>query len=282
MEELNFRYSQDTALLKKNILIRQKEQKLDELSNSLVIIVLLFVIAVLVVYFVIINLKKKHELNYSRQVAIITKLRMENVRNQISPHFIFNVLNSMVPDLKEHSVLNKSVESLIQSIRGNLVASEKIALPIEEEVKNVKSYLGLLENLQSKLPKVQWEIADDVDLDIPILSMCIQIPVENAVKYAFADRTENDLLEIKILKEERNIKIEVTDNGVGFDPSKHIGGSRGTGTGLKILYKTIDLLNRKNSDKVEFDIQNNRAMDVDSSGTKVTIKIPLGFNFHYE
>lgn len=81
-----------------------------------------------------------------------------------------------------------------------------------------------------------------------IPAMCIQIPVENVVKYAFEDKSEDDLLEIIIKQDEGFLWINIIDNGKGFDSAymSHISES-GTGSGLKILYKTIALLNTKNN-----------------------------------
>lgn len=280
IEEINFRYSQDTTLLRKDILINQNEQKVLRLNFTLITLVALFIILILAITVIIFYLKRKRELEYAKQIELITRLRMENVRNRISPHFMFNVLNSLMPDLKEHPGLNKPVDYLIESIRGNLSASEQIAVELEEEIRNVKNYLNLLHSLRWELPKIDWNIDKGIDLQTKILSMCLQIPVENAIKYAFDERTGNNLLQIHIFNKDNCLLIKIEDNGIGFDPANQTHSAKGTGNGLKILYKTIEILNLKNSNKIEFDIRNKASLLPVQKGTIVTLKIPL--NYKYE
>ena len=61
--------------------------------------------------------------------------------------------------------------------------------------------------------------------------MSIQIPVENALKYAFEDNDEQtNTLSIHISKEDRNLSISIRDNGSGYDPGKHSNSNGSTGT----------------------------------------------------
>jgi hypothetical protein len=50
----------------------------------------------------------------------------------------------------------------------------------------------------------------------------------------------------------------------------------GTGTGLKVIYQTIELLNAKNEEKIEFTILADR---VSGDGTRVSIFIPLNYSY---
>ena len=273
--EIDSRYRQDTTLLKQEILISQKEQKVSELQTVSLLITSLFIICIIIVFFIFIHTRKKRELQYSKQMATIAKLRMENVRNRISPHFMFNILNSMMPSLRDH----KSLEFLMQLIRGNLLVSEKIAVHLEEEISIVRNYLALLESVGELTPKVEWNIDPDVDMQVLLPSMILQIPVENAVKYAFKDNSPKNQIKITINSQDKKLHITIEDNGVGYDPGKHTNSKRGTGNGLKILYKTIEILNVKNQQRIEFNIENEINISSDKNGTKVFIRIPLDYKY---
>lgn len=280
IEELNFRYSQDTTVLKKSLIIQQNEQQVMRLNYLLTFLISFFVIAVLIIFVARTYRKRKQEQEYAKQVGLITELRMENVRNRMSPHFIFNALNSLMPGLREHPDLNKPVEYLIRSIRGNLTNSDKMTIALEDEIQNVKNYICLLESLKWKLPTIAWEVDKNVDLHISVPSMSIQIPVENVIKYAFEEKTEDDLLEISIQNDGVSVLINITDNGTGFNPEIQKPGNSGTGNGLKILYKTIEILNARNVEKIKFNIQNKQHINPDLHGTSITMNIPL--NYKYE
>lgn len=280
MEEMNFRYSQDTMLLKKDLLIRRHEQKAQQMNYTLVLSLSIFIIAALITAITLIYRRRKNEQRYAAQVATIAKLRMQSVQNRMSPHFIFNALNSLMPNLREHPDLDKPVEYLVKAIRNNLTAPDKISVEAGEEIKHVQNYLDLLESLKYELPVIRWNIHSNTNLATMIPAMCIQIPVENAVKYAFEEKREDNLLEITINQDEKYLWIKISDNGKGFDSNNPAYTSaKGTGSGLKILYKTIELINAKNTEKATFQIQNNANTDASLHGTTVLIKIPQDFNY---
>ena len=190
-------------------------------------------------------------------MALATQLRMENIRNRISPHYMFNVLNTVMPTFKQYSELAHPLQLLIQVLRGNLLASEKMAVELQEEIELVKNYIALRKETNPNTIHIEWEITEQVPLQTLIPSMSIQIPVENALKYAFEDNDEQtNTLSIHISKEDRNLSISIRDNGSGYDPGKHSNSKRSTGNGLKVLFRTIELLNSKNTEKIIFDIRN--------------------------
>lgn len=278
--EIDFRYRQDTILMKQNFELTNREHKIVQLKRTNLLVFSLLGVFILLAVIIAIYRRKKRELQRVRQMATITKLRMESIRNRISPHFMFNVLNSVVPNLREYSDLTKPMQLLIESIRGNLLVSEKIALTLSEEIGIVKNYLALLESINtSSHPRVVWSVEPDVDLNILVPSMIIQIPVENAIKYAFEKQDSGNLLEINIAVKDNFIYIGVRDNGIGFDPGRVSHSRKGTGTGLHILYKTIEMLNVINQEKMEFDIKNEVNISSDKQGTSVLIKIPIEYKY---
>lgn len=278
IEEMKFRYSQDTTILKKDLFIKQQERKVQQMRNTLAFVFLGIIILVLSLIIVGIYRRKKHETYRATQTATISRLRLENVQNRMSPHFIFNVLNTLIPDLKAHPKLSQSVGYLIKAIRSNLTVSEQLTIQAETEVENVKNYIELLKCTQHELPAIQWDIANSVDLQILIPAMCIQIPVENALKYAFDEDREDNQLAIQIRQDANFLYIDICDNGKGFQVNHQQQNNKGTGSGLKILRKTMDLLNDKNTEKADFQIQENY-IDNQAQGTKVSIQIPLAYNY---
>ncbi len=278
--EIDSRYRQDTTVMKRDVLIAQKEQKVQKFRNVSLVLILAIVLIALAVIFIVIYNRRKNELRHSRQMSAMTKLRMENVRNRVSPHFILNVLNSIVPGMREHKNLNRSVQLLMQSIRNSLLISEEPAISLEEEIGIVKNYVELRKTIDPDIPELQWNIAPGIDLNTMLPSMILQIPIENSLKYAFnPDDTGKQIL-IDIAQKNDTIFIVIEDNGIGFNPSRQQVSAQGTGTGLKILYRTIELLNEKNYRKIRFSIQNQADIDANRHGTKVSIEIPV--DFHYD
>jgi len=280
IEEMEMRYRQDTTLLRKDLRIATVEKRASRWQNIASICLLaLMLFATATAAFVLYS-RRKREQEYRRQVAIVTGLRMEIVRNRVSPHFVFNALSVMLPSLDQHKELERPFRLLIEMLRNNLRASERLAVSLEEETNLVKNFLQLQEIGKHRNIKVHWQMADDVPPDVRIPSMSIQIPVENAVKYAFTSEQEDASIEIHISRQTNLICIEIDDNGVGF----HQAGSgafseRGTGNGLKMLRRTVELLNTRNQYQMAFSIENKNSISDDSHGTRVSIIVPMEYKF---
>lgn len=81
-------------------------------------------------------------------------------------------------------------------------------------------------------------------------------------------------LTISINKSHSGIIVCIQDNGLGYKPELNTK-TRGTGTGLHVIFQTIHLLNQKNRNKINFDIKNLEQ----ESGTIVIIEIPKDYTY---
>jgi len=278
--EMEMRYRQDTTLLRKDLRIAVVEKSASRWQNIALLSLLLLVLIATAAGAFILYTRRKREQEYRRQVAIVTGLRMEIVRNRVQPHFVFNALNVMIPSLEQHKELERPFRLLIQMLRNNLRASEQVAVPLEEEMGLVKNFLMLHEIGGRHKIAVNWQVADDVPADARIPSMAIQIPVENAVKYAFMPEQKEPRIDVRITRMNNMIGIVIDDNGVGFQPGATGAFSeRGTGSGLKMLRRTVELLNLRNSIKMIFEIENKQQLTHGSHGTRVTLLVPFDYHF---
>lgn len=274
--EIDLRYEQNTALINKDLLIEKQASQISNLvlTRFIWILISIFIITLfVVVYF---YMKKRRDLQWMKYMDRITKLRMENIRNRISPHFIFNVLNNEIGYLEADK--RKSLHTLMKLLRKNLEITERISITLTEELDFVKSYIELeCKNLGDDF-HLGWEVDSRIDLSkVFILPMFIQIPVENAIKHALRSKEGSKILYISVAKEEDGVLILVRDNGAGYFP-RHTCQTRGTGTGLKVLYQTIQLLNKKNAKKIVFTIQRIEEQE-EICGTEVSIHIPNTYKF---
>ena len=176
----------------------------------------------------------------------------------------------------------KPLHLLVQAIRNNLLVSEKIAITLSEEIEIVRNFLDLKQSINKEFPTIKWEMAEKVDMQTLIPSMIMQIPIENAIKYAFDSYEEgnNNSLTIKISETNEMLSIYIEDNGTGYNPDRFANSAKGTGTGLKVLFRTIDLLNTKNQQKIEFKIENLGTLSTELHGTKVSVIIPAKYNYN--
>lgn len=106
--------------------------------------------------------------------------------------------------------------------------------------------------------------------------MFIQIPVENAIKHGLRGIEGERRLNISCRRCNDGLQIVVVNNGLGYKPQMF---SSGTGTGMKAIYQTILLLNKRNSRKITFDIGEAFPESSGNQGTRVQIFVPDNFSF---
>ena len=275
IEEINLRYQQDTTLLNKDILINKQEERAQKLNQNLIVSIASFFIFALIASIAYILKRKKAETILAEQKTAITKLRMENIQNRITPHFIFNALNALMPSLRKHDELKIPIENLIESIRNSLNYSDKMSVALKDEMQHVKTDISLLYSLNYELPEINWAVDYNIHTSTLIPAMCIQIPVENALKYAFDEHKAGNRVTILVENISDFMRISISDNGKGLQSGMGHDKKRGTGTGLKIIMKTIEILNTKNSNKIEFNITDTH----NQHGTTATISIPYNYKF---
>lgn len=153
---------------------------------------------------------------YDKQLA---ELKVESLRSQMNPHFLFNSLNAIklyiIDNEKENAVyyLNK----FSKLIRKILAVTREKEITLYEEVETIKLYLDI-ENIRfNNEIKVTINIDEKLSIDtIKIPSLILQPFVENAIWHGLSLKNKNKKLNISIHKnEDSHIKIIIEDNGIG-------------------------------------------------------------------
>lgn len=291
VQENELRFKQDTAIVRRDLILQstQAEAKSSRLILLLVIGLLVVGVLALVVFYRYKSLRHKHQ--HREEMNRMMALKMENVRNRFSPHFVFNVLNIFISNLPK-GVNVKPLRLLIQVLRANLLTCDQVAVSLEDELQMVMSYSSLRHETNPWLPMPRFDIAKEVDMTLMLPSMILQIPVENALKHAFVgmeESGEKPQLDVKIWIEDGMLRIDVIDNGCGGVGAVAGMGTRkanaaaSTGTGLRILNSTIEMLNAGNARKLYFRMQS-RAGAADGGsdrqkGMCVSIGVPCEYDY---
>lgn len=291
VQENELRFKQDTAIVRRDLTLQstQAEAKSSRLILLLVIGLLVVGVLALVVFYRYKSLRHKHQ--HREEMNRMMALKMENVRNRFSPHFVFNVLNIFISNLPK-GVNVKPLRLLIQVLRANLLTCDQVAVSLEDELQMVMSYSALRHETNPLLPMPRFDIAKEVNMSLMLPSMILQIPVENALKHAFVgmeESGEKPLLDVKVWIEDGMLRIDVIDNGCGGVGAVAGMGTRktnaaaSTGTGLRILNSTIEMLNAGNVRKLYFKMQSRAGAAGGGSdrqkGMCVSIGVPCEYDY---
>ena len=272
--DLTLRYQQDSTLMAHRVLLQEQKNKVLVLRQTQFVVFAVAVVSILTAVFLYLYSKKKRALLLARNHRTVSTLRLENIRNRLSLHFIFNVLNR---EMAERNVEGKQeLSSLVKLMRRNLELAEQLCVTLAEELDFVKTYINL--ERRSLGPDFHSELKIEKDVQpeqIRIPSMMIQIPVENAVKHALREKEGERNLWVSVCRRGSGICIKITDNGGGYRPDSR---NRGTGTGMKVIMQTIQILNNKNKEAIDV-LVHNVSLQSGEMGCEVTFWLPDNYDY---
>ena len=272
--DLTLRYQQDSTLIAHRVLLQEQKNKVLVLRQTQFVVFAVAVVSILTAVFLYLYSKKKRALLLARNHRTVSTLRLENIRNRLSPHFIFNMLNR---EMAERNVEEKQeLSSLVKLMRRNLELAEQLCVTLAEELDFVKTYINL--ERRSLGPDFHSELKIEKDVQpeqIRIPSMMIQIPVENAVKHALREKEGEGNLWVSVCRRGNGICIKITDNGGGYRPDSR---NRGTGTGMKVIMQTIQILNNKNKEAIDV-LVHNVSLQSGEMGCEVTFWLPDNYDY---
>lgn len=172
----------------------------------------------------------------------LSNARLNALRFQLQPHFLFNTLNT-ISSLMEIDVKKgqKIVSELGNLLRFVLEKEKKHIISLKEELDFVKSYLDIEEVRFHDRLNIDYQIDKSI-LDTQIPSLLLQPLVENAIKHGFSNRPEGGSIELHARPYGDGILLRVKDDGNGLLVENNEQTSRGIGLNnvkerLELLYK---------------------------------------------
>lgn len=213
-----------------------------------------FSIAIIVgLIFIFVFRRIKSNLREEKMMNKIITLRQENLRNRVTPHFIYNALNHELHNTSHG--MPSHLDSLVSLIRRQQIVASEMLIPFAEELKFVDDYIRVMGDDHLNYT---YSIEPDIDPEFLFPSMTLQILVENAFKHGFPSLAPDAerRLDISVRHAERGrIAVSVFNNGTSA-PSADT-----SGTGLRVLLETIRLINDRQHTNIEFRIESEAEME---------------------
>lgn len=205
----------------------------------------------------------------------IAALQIKAISNNINPHFTLNILNSIGSLYASSDIYTAEMAmgKFAKMLRTALLSSDRIAIPLSDEVSFAQNYLELEKIRMNGNLNYEIVVDETVPSNISVPKMLIHTFVENAIKHGLKQlpQDEERMLDINISAEDKYLQIIIEDNGVGMRQPKQIE-TFSTGQGLKILDEIIKLYTQLEGNKINYKISDSI---LHKSGTRVLIKISL-------
>lgn len=217
-----------------------------------------------------------HERELAEANKKVGEMKLMALRSVMSPHFVFNVLNSIQYYIAKNDRRNaiSYLSTFSKLIRSILTHSVNNKIRLSEELDMLKNYIDLeLIRFEQKFT-YSINVDDDIDAEgIEIPSLLIQPFVENAILHGLYARKNAGKLDITVRNGADKVLFVIEDNGIGRKAAREMKSknlSSHKSVGIKLTEERLKLINR--SQDVSLDIEDLVDGDV-ALGTRVVISV---------
>jgi two-component sensor histidine kinase len=208
---------------------------------------------------------REGQVTAARLEAQLAAARLDGLRGQLQPHFLFNSLHSIASLARAGDTAGvvRLIAGLSDLLR-HLLDSRVTHQPLREELALVDKYLDIHRVRFGDRLRVSIDVSDTVqEASVPLL--IVQPLVENSLRHGFASRIEPGTIVIRARRVADALVLDVVDDGVGLPNGWTLDDS--SGTGLRNLASRL---------AVEFgDRQSLDVRPADGGGTHVTVTLPF-------
>jgi two-component system, LytTR family, sensor kinase len=155
----------------------------------------------------------EHRLQEQEKLLLAAKI--ESLKSQINPHFLFNTLTSISSLIRAEPDTARTLIIRLSALLRRLLRSHQHFVSLREELEAIDEYLDIEVIRFGPKLKVNKDIDPDT-LDLIVPSMILQPLVENSIKHGFSRKVGPGSITIRSHRENGRAVIEVEDDGMGF------------------------------------------------------------------
>jgi two-component sensor histidine kinase len=193
--------------------------------------------------------------------AQLAHARLENLRLQLQPHFLFNALNtisSVVYD--DPRKADAMIAGLADLLRRTITDADTQLVPLGREIETLELYLNIMRRRFEDKLDVDVRVAPEVETAL-VPHLLLQPLVENAIRHGADPRSHAVSVTLLAEREGSNIHVRIRDRGRGL-PDGDV--RRGTG-----LSNTAERLERLYGREHRLAFEN-----CDGGGLQVSVLVP--------
>jgi two-component system, LytTR family, sensor kinase len=186
---------------------------------------------------------RERELRATQLEGQLVKARLQTLKSQLQPHFLFNTLHSISAlMLTDVDAADRMMTSLSDLLRMSLEDNGNQITTLKREIEFLDVYLDIEKTRFDDRFRVVFDV-DPQCLDAQVPHLLLQPLVENAVRHGVSRRLSSGKIEVVAKHQEMKLDLWVRDNGPGIlqpseTPVSHGLGLRLTRERLMALYGT--------------------------------------------
>ncbi|GAB5517937.1 MAG: hypothetical protein RhofKO_01880 [Rhodothermales bacterium] len=194
--------------------------------------------------------------------AAAHQARLDALRFQLNPHFLFNSLNAVSTLVAEHdtTAANRMLARLGDFLRLTLDAPDATCVPLAQELDYAERYLAIEQVRFGDRLRVDIDVAPQV-LDATVPALLLQPLLENAIQHGIDARPEGGTIRLTAQALGTQLLLSLSDDGRGLPPEMQ------EGVGLK---NTRARLQQHYGDAHRFTLTR-----VDGGGVRIDLVLPF-------
>lgn len=169
------------------------------------------------------------ELRLERMERNFSQARLNALRMQLDPHFLFNALNTVSSQVERNPRLARAmIGHLGDLLRLSLDARERPEIPLAEELAFLEHYVAIQKIRFADNLGIEIQVDPDVKYAL-VPCLIVQPLVENAIRHGISGRASGGTVTVIARQDRGRLEILVADDGVGLPPGWTLETSSGMG-----------------------------------------------------
>jgi tetratricopeptide (TPR) repeat protein len=231
-KEMNHEFDRKEQLLRTE---QEKKELLHDKEKQKYRIILYFGISITLLISILGFMFYKSKIRKMQTNNLQAELRF--LKNQINPHFLFNILNSIyVLTQTDAEKASNLILKLSNIIRYQLYECTTDLVPLQGEINFITDYLEIQKIRSSHKLKLHFTQRGNAE-ELFIAPMVLMVFIENAFKFGVEPAISEATIRIDLVLEPSTIKFRI-ENSIPADPGKIVKG----GIGLQNVQRRLDLL----------------------------------------
>jgi len=152
--------------------------------------------------------------------ASLSRARLDALRLQINPHFLFNALNAIASLIHTRpDDADDMIGSLSELLRASLHSEGSHESALDREMEILRLFTGIERTRFGDRIRFVEDIAPDT-LSARVPSLILQPLVENAIRHGLEPQTGEGIVTIRSRRDGARLVLSVSDDGAGFDAGR--------------------------------------------------------------
>ena len=184
------------------------------------------------------NARIEHRLHEQEKLLLAAKV--EALKSQINPHFLFNTLTSVSSLIRSQPETARTVILKLSGLLRKLMRSQEQFVTLREELESIDEYLDIEVIRFGPRLGVRKEIAPDT-LDVIVPSLILQPLVENAIKHGLTRKVGAGHITLRSRRQTDLLILDIEDDGLGISDER-LQTAMSSGIGLSNVYERLRVI----------------------------------------